>query len=112
MSVVIHVNNTPLQEVEVAHETELEQVDHQVLPPENGLDPDQDPRNVEENMIVTDHPITGPPSTTITIEIIEIIAIEIDIMVATEIGIIKVMTTVVIGIGFQKSSDKNSEIRN
>ena len=63
-------------------------------------------------MIATDHPIIGPPSTTITIEIIEIIAIEIDIMVATEIGIIKVMTTVVIGIGFQKSSDKNSEIRN
>lgn len=110
MSVVIRVNNTPLQEVEVVHETELEQVDHQVLPPEN--DPGQGPRNVEENMIATDHPITGPPSTTITIEIIEIIAIEIDIMVATEIGIIKVMTTVVIGIGFQKSSDKNSEIRN
>ena len=112
MSVVIHVNNAPLQEVEVAHETELEQVDHQVLPPENDPDQDQGPRNVEENMIATDHPITGPPSTTITIEIIEIIAIEIDIMVATEIGIIKVMTTVVIGIGFQKSSDKNSEIRN
>ena len=112
MSVVIRVNNTPLQEVEVAHETELEQVDHQVLPPENDLDPDHGPRNVEENMIATDHPITGPPSTTITIEIIETTAIEIDIMVATEIGIIKVMTTVVIGIGFQKSSDKNSEIRN